>query len=162
MITIDEVRIFDIQAVSEVLKTVWVDTYHSFLSPETMMKVTEFWLDPEMLKNQIMNPEVLFLAAKDETGAIVGIATAMHIEPTTLQLARLFVLPAKQRQGIGTLLLEHVVKKIEYIKTIRTEVEENNMRGICFCTKHGFKKVGTKQDIVEDTILLAIVMEKKL
>jgi ribosomal protein S18 acetylase RimI-like enzyme len=162
MITIDEVRVFDIQEVSEVLKTTWLDTYRAYLSAETIKKVTDFWLDPELLKSQIMDPEVLFLAAKDETGAIVGLATALKIDPTTLQLARLFVLPRKQRQSIGTLLLERVIKKMHYIKTIRIEVEENNLRGISFCLKRGFNKVGIKQDIVEDTVLLAIVMEKAL
>jgi ribosomal protein S18 acetylase RimI-like enzyme len=162
MVTIDEVRLFDIQEVGEVLKTTWLDTYSAYLSAETIKKVTDFWLDPELLKNQIMDPEVLFLAAKDETNAIVGLATALRIEPTTLQLARLYVLPEKQRQGIGTLLLERVIKKMSYIKTIRVEVEENNLRGIGFCLKRGFSKVGAKQDIVEDTVLLAIVMEKTL
>jgi ribosomal protein S18 acetylase RimI-like enzyme len=162
MVTIDEVRVFDIPELSDVLKTTWLDTYRAFLSAETIKKVTDFWLDPELLKNQIMDPEVLFLAAKDEAGAIVGLATALKVEPTTLQLVRLFVLPEKQRQGVGASLLERVIKKMSYIKTIRTDVEENNLRGISFCIKQGFKKVGTKQDIVEDTVLLAIVMEKKL
>jgi ribosomal protein S18 acetylase RimI-like enzyme len=162
MITIDDVRIFDIQAVSEVLKTTWMDTYRAFLSGETFKKVTEFLIDPEMLKTQIMDPDVLFLAAKDESGAIVGVATAMMVEPTTLQLARLFVLPDKQRQGVGTLLLAEMIKKKSYIKTVRVEVEQNNLRGISFCVKQGFKKMGTKQDIVEDTILLSVVMEKAI
>ncbi|MDD5132566.1 MAG: GNAT family N-acetyltransferase [bacterium] len=162
MVTIDEVRLFDIQEVGEVLKTTWLDTYSAYLSAETIKKVTDFWLDPELLKTQIMDPEVLFLAAKDETSAIVGLATALRIEPTTLQLARLYVLPEKQRQGIGTLLLERVIKKMSYIKTIRVEVEENNLRGISFCLKQGFSKVGVKQDIVEDTVLLAVVMEKAI
>ncbi|MDD5353844.1 MAG: GNAT family N-acetyltransferase [bacterium] len=162
MITIDEVKVSDIPAVSNVIKTTWRDTYHEYLSPETSMKVTEFWLDPDILAHQITDPDVIFLAAKDETGTIVGVATALHIEPTTLQLAHLFVLPKKQRQGIGTLLLERVVKKLDYIKTIRTEVEDSNLRGLSFCIKRGFKKKGTKQDIVADTILLAIIMEKQL
>ncbi len=162
MITIDEVKVLDIPAVSNVIKTTWRDTYHEYLSPETSMKVTEFWLDPDILAYQISDPEVIFLAAKDETGTIVGVATALHIEPTTLQLVHLFVLPKKQRQGIGTLLLEQVAKKLDYIKTIRTEVEESNLRGLSFCTKLGFKKTGKKQDIVADTVLLATVMEKKL
>lgn len=162
MVTIDEVRVFDVPEVSDVLKTTWLDTYRSYLSAETIKKVTDFWLDPELLKNQIMDPDVLFFAAKDEAGAIVGIATAMKTAPTVLQLVRLFVLPEKQRQGIGTLLLGHVIKKMSYIKTIRTDVEENNLRGISFCIKQGFVKKGTKQDIVEDTVLLAVVMEKAL
>ncbi len=162
MITVDEVRIYDIDEVSDVLKTTWLDTYRAYLSAETIKKITDFWLDPELLKNQIMDPEVLFLAAKDETGAIVGLVTALKINPTTLQVARLFVLPEKQRQGIGTLMLQKVIAKMSYLKVIRVEVEENNLRGIGFCLKQGFHKVGSKQDIVEDTVLLAIVMEKVL
>lgn len=162
MITVDEVRIFDIDEVSNVLKTTWLDTYQAYLSAETIKKVTDFWLDPELLKNQIMDSEVLFLAAKEETGAIVGLVTALKISPTTLQVARLYVLPEKQRQGIGTLMLQKVIAKLSYIKVVRVEVEENNLRGISFYLKQGFNKVGSKQDIVEDTVLLAIVMEKVL
>ncbi len=162
MITVDEVRIYDIDEVSNVLKTTWLDTYRAFLSAETIKKITDFWLDPELLKNQIMDSEVLFLAAKDETGAIVGLVTSLKINPTTLQIARLYVLPEKQRQGIGTLMLQKVIAKMSYFMVIRVEVEENNLRGIGFCLKQGFNKVGSKQDIVEDTVLLAIVMEKVL
>ncbi len=162
MITVDEVRIFDIDEVSNVLKITWLDTYQAYLSAETIKKITDFWLDPELLKNQIMDSEVIFLAAKDETGAIFGLITAVKISPTILQVARLFVLPEKQRQGIGTLMLQKVIAKMSYIKVIRVDVEENNLRGVSFCLKQGFSKVGAKQDVVEDTVLLAIVMEKVL
>lgn len=162
MITVDDVRIYDIDEVSNVLKTTWLDTYRAYLSAETIKKITDFWLDPELLKNQIMDSEVTFMAAKDETGAIVGLVTALKITPTTLQVARLFVLPEKQRQGIGTLMLQKVIAKMSYLKVVRVEAEENNLRGIGFCLKQGFNKVGSKQDVVEDTVLLAIVMEKVL
>jgi GNAT superfamily N-acetyltransferase len=124
--------------------------------------MTDFWLNTELLKKQVLDPETLFLSAKDDANKIVGLLSVIKLDQETALLARLFVHPEKQRRGIGMRLLNAAVDRLRGYKKMRAEVEEKNNRGINFCLKQGFKEIETKRELVEQALMYITVLEKTL
>ncbi len=161
-INIREVTAEDLSSLEELLSYTWADTYASFLSDKIIHKVTELWHNPELLKKQIANPHVHFLIAVSPSDEPLGLATAVENDSGNIVLGRLYVHPRSQRQGIGSLLLEKSIQKYPAAKKIHLEVEENDIKGVNFYLKNGFKKIETRKENIEGTILNVFVMEKKL
>jgi ribosomal protein S18 acetylase RimI-like enzyme len=162
MIIIDELRVNEIAETQELLKFTWVDTYSSFLSKETVQKMTEFLLNPELLRKEAIDLSILFLVAKDENKKIVGLVTVVKLDDEVAQIGRLFVHPDWQRRGIGLRLLNESIDRLRRYKVIRVEIEEKNKKGINFYLKQGFKEVGTKRELIESAVLNISIMERRL
>ena len=162
MITIDELRVNEIAETQELLKFTWVDTYSSFLSQEIVQKMTEFLLNPELLRKEAIDLNILFLVAKDENKKIVGLVTVLKMDNDLAQIARLYVHPDYQRRGIGLRLLNESIDRLRRFKTIRVEIEEKNKKGINFYLKQGFREVETKRELIENAILNISILERKL
>ncbi len=160
MITVHPVKLEEILEVKQLLSYTWSCTYGEFLSPKTIEKVTSVWHSPENLKAQTQDPSVYFAVAKDSNGKIVGLVTARAIDNSIIVVYRLYVHPASQRQGIGTLLLSAAIKHFPNRKIVKLEVEELNKKAINFYKKQGFKEVERKQENIEGETLNTIVMEK--
>ena len=161
MITIERVKVEDVPEVKQLLSETWIDTYGSFLSLETIQKVTSTWHDPKLLAEQAQNPDIFFALAKNE-GRKVGLITISKIDKDTLMMNRLYVHTNFQRQGIGSKLVEQALKVFPNAKKMRLEVEEENRKGLAFYLKQGFKEVERKQEKVEGETMNVIVMEKDL
>jgi GNAT superfamily N-acetyltransferase len=162
MINVDELRLNELEEAAEFLKFTWVDTYSHFLSQATIQKMTDFWLNTELLKKQVLDPDILFLSAKDDSHKIVGMLTVIKLDKETALLARMFVHPEKQRRGIGMRLLNEAIERLRGYKKMRAEVEEKNTRGMNFCLKQGFKEIETKRELVEQALMYITVLEKTL
>ena len=162
MITIDELRVNEIAETQELLKFTWVDNYSSFLSQEIVQKMTEFLLNPELLRKEAIDLNILFLVAKDENKKIVGLVTVLKMDNDLAQIARLYVHPDYQRRGIGLRLLNESIDRLRRFKTIRVEIEEKNKKGINFYLKQGFREVETKRELIENAILNISILERKL
>ena len=72
----------------------------------------------------------------------------------------------KRRRGIGTVLLEKLIKmaKQEKIQRILLEVSENNIAAICMYEKVGFKTISKRRNYYneDERYRDAYVMEKNL
>ncbi len=105
MITVQPAGIEEAPEIKQVLSETWIDTYGPFLPADVIQKVTALWHSPETLAAEIENPRVYFGVAKDERNAILGLVTAGRQSEEIVNVARLYVRPAYQRQGIGAKLL---------------------------------------------------------
>jgi ribosomal protein S18 acetylase RimI-like enzyme len=85
-----------------------------------------------------------------------------HLRNEILFIARLYVLPEFQRQGIGERLMEESHRAFPEIKRIQLDVEEQNPKARAFYRKLGFKEVGVRIDDVAGTQLNSIALEKTL
>src|ERR1700709_1636398 len=100
MVTIRPAQIGDIPGIRSVLAVTWRDTYSSLLSESSIAKVTAEWHSPKVLEAEINRFSTFFGVAESSSKDIVGLVTA-HSQEELLLIARLYVLPQFQRQGIG-------------------------------------------------------------
>ena len=105
ILTIQPAEVEEIREIKQVLSETWIDTYRPFLPLEVIQKVTSLWHSPKTLAAEIENERVFFNVAKNEQGEIVGLVTAGRPSEEVVYIARLYVLPGHQRQGIGARLM---------------------------------------------------------
>jgi ribosomal protein S18 acetylase RimI-like enzyme len=127
----------DLVAVNRLLVETWHDTYDSLLGAEKVTQITNAWHAIAKLAEQIAAPDSSFLVA-EEKGNIIGHAVG-HVRPQhVMMLARLYVLPAHQRRGIGARLLSELVARQPGCARIVADVEPDNVKAVSFYRRHGF------------------------
>lgn len=161
-IIISKVKEQDILEVKKLLRETWENTYGSWLTQETINKITSVWHDPKNLLKQAQDKNTYFAVAKNEQKKIVGIITARKIDQKLIFLDRLYIDSDWQGRGIGTKLFEEVIKTFSKFKIIRLEIEKPNKKARKFYEKIGFKSIGEKDDAFEGEVMRVVVMEKKI
>jgi ribosomal protein S18 acetylase RimI-like enzyme len=161
MIAIDRARIEDIAAIKSVLAATWRDTYSSFLPEACIAHAAAQWHSPKVLEAELGRASTFAGVARDAAAGVVGMVTA-HSHDDLLVIARLYVLPEFQRQGIGEKLIEASCRAFPQSRRVRLHVEEQNPKGRAFYRKLGFRQIGVQVDDVAGTKLTSIAMEKEL
>ena len=152
----------DADEIKILLTDIWYDTYRELLTPEQIRKATDVWFDSEMLRKQLADPQIQFIAAKDEQGRIVGLTTTKLFNHETFNLSRLYVHPACQGQGIGLRLWKSAIDQYPDCNTCRLGVIVGNQKAISFYLKAGFVEVERIKETAGDLAIDVMVMEKKL
>lgn len=98
-----------------------------------------------MLAEQISAQDGSFLVAEHE-GRLIAHAFAREPQTGVLFLSRLYVLPVRQRQGVGARLLEAVVERHPGAAVMRLDVEAENEKAVAFYRQHGFVAVGERAE----------------
>ena len=86
--------------VRSLLVAAWHDTYDGLLGVERVTDTTDRWHALDVLATQSARPNASFLVALQDD-EVAGHAFAVEQDGGVLFLSRLYVLPARQRQGIG-------------------------------------------------------------
>ena len=161
MVAIRRARIEDIPGIKSVLAVTWRDTYSSFLPESVIAKAAAEWHSPKVLEAE-MNQCLTFAGvATSSSAGVVGIITA-HSHGELLVIARLYVLPEFQRQGIGERLIRESCRVFPQSRQLRLHVEEQNPKGRAFYRKLGFSEVEVRNDEIAGFKLKSIVMEKRI
>lgn len=135
----------------------WHDTYDRLIGAERVTELTDSWHSPEALSRQLAMDGTAFLVARDG-GAIAGHLFADGRHMPVLLVRRVYVRPARQRQGIGTRLLQAAAAAFPQAEAMRLDVEADNAKGLAFYRREGFVVIAEK---VEAGIP-HLVMEKRL
>ena len=85
-----------------------------------------------------------------------------HSQGELLLIARLYVLPEYQRQGIGERLMEESFRAFPQTRRVQLDIEEENPKGRAFYRKLGFTEIRVKTDDIAGTKLNSIVLEKHI
>jgi ribosomal protein S18 acetylase RimI-like enzyme len=147
----------DLSAVRALLVETWHDTYDRLIGAERVTDITNSWHSVENLSRQLSVPDCSFLVAQ-HLSAIVGHAFADAQRPPVLFVTRLYVLPARQRSGIGKRLLDAAIARHPDAAVLRLEMKAENEKAHAFYRREGFQPVGEK--VVEG--LNHFEMEKRL
>jgi ribosomal protein S18 acetylase RimI-like enzyme len=147
----------DLGQVREILVETWHDTYDALIGHERVAEITGQWHSPELLAKQLQTPGVSFLIAAHES-RLVGHAFANSPQPAILMLLRLYVLPRWQRRGVGSQLLDAVIRAYPGATALRLSVDADNLKGVSFYRRQGFELRGER---VEEG-LKVLRMEKAL
>lgn len=100
-VTIRRANGTDVEAVRDVAKAAWEDTYEAFDESE-VAAVVDDWYAPESLEEGFAAPDELFLVA-EVAGAIAGFCHG-YVGPEEADILRIYVHPNHQRAGVGRAL----------------------------------------------------------
>ena len=139
----------DAEELHELLRVSWADAYRGILSDSIINTASTVWHSTETLRRQMKN-EVILFAGYREDGRLLGMIRAAAVESDgTVRIFQLYVLPADQRKGIGTKLMDYSMAYFSEATRFVLDVAEGNGRGISFYEKYGFKFSGTSTLKVE-------------
>lgn len=111
----------DFAAIRAVATASWADVYADLIPADVQREALARWYTDASFR-----PGAIFVA-EDEDG-VIGFAQVVDGE-----LSRIYVLPAMQRSGVGSLLLAAFPRM-----PLRVTVERDNARGRAFYAKQGF------------------------
>lgn len=153
----------DLEAVKALLAATWHATYDAIYGVERVNEITSQWHSPASLKARLTQPNSEFLVA-DDGKTIAGVAFAAATDDAKIvELRQLYVLPAFQHKGIGSMLLEEIEDNFPEADTLRLEVEGANAPAIRFYKANGFTEIGQTGDCgAARSGIPALVFEKRL
>ena len=100
-------------------------------------------LGEEMILNELDNPNVCFLSAKDNE-KVIGYIGAYTFDDS-MEILNFVVDEAYQRQGVGSLLFNTLLNMYDKTKSIVLEVRYNNEKGISFYKKNNFNVISMRK-----------------
>lgn len=134
----------DIQAVQNVARRAWADTYHDTIPQEVQDKFLERAYSRASLERRMVS-DVFLVAVLG--GEVVGFADFESVSRGAAYLGALYVAPEYQRRGIGELLLREGIAAFPPATRFTLRVEGRNVRAQGFYRRHGFKVTG---EAIED------------
>lgn len=136
----------DLEAIRALLVETWHATYDDIYGAAKVTEITDDWHSIAALRRRLTRPNSEFLAA-DDGKRIAGMAYAEADETGgTVTLRQLYILPAFQGRGIGSMLLDEVIESFSEAKLLRLEVEEANEKAIAFYIAQGFARTSRTAD----------------
>ncbi|MEX0347217.1 MAG: N-acetyltransferase family protein [Rhizobiaceae bacterium] len=152
----------DLPAISKLLGETWHATYDAIYGVERVAEITVEWHSVAALKDNLAKPHSEFILA-DTGDRILGMAYASMVDGETAMLHQLYVHPAGQGSGTGTLLLEEIIGCFPGAQKLRLEVEEANSAAVAFYKRQAFKQVGQTSNCGKaDSGIPALIFEKSL
>jgi ribosomal protein S18 acetylase RimI-like enzyme len=127
----------DINQVQQVARLAWNDTYNNILPQEFIDQFVDKAYSYDSLHRRLQ--KTLFLVADNES-VIEGFISIAQGEECS-ELAAIYLLPSAQRKGLGTMLLHEATKGVSKGEKIIVYVEKENIKGLSFYKKNGFKLV---------------------
>lgn len=120
----------DREAIRELAREAWHDTYDEFDSA-TIDETVDAWYADEELERALSEPGTAFLVAEAD-GDVVGFSHGV-VQGDEGDVLRMYVHPDHQREGVGTALHERLRADLE-------DFNMNRMRAIDFASNEGGRR----------------------
>jgi ribosomal protein S18 acetylase RimI-like enzyme len=132
-----EVR--DLSKVEIVARATWRVAYAGIIPNAVQRRLLDSWYSREGLSRALAAPGSSFFVA-ESGGDVIGFAQFVRRSAESLELTRIYVLPGRQRSGIGRQLLGAGLREFaaEGLKHLTVEVERDNSNGRRFYERAGF------------------------
>lgn len=129
----------DIPAIVAVAHIAWEDTFSEIMRPETRRQfLEEFYTTEALVKALSVRPGGMWVA--EDQGEVIGFAQVVPmVGKPGVELTRLYVLPQRQRGGIGKALLDHVQTHFAG-QPLWALVEKDDLNSVTFFAKNRFGK----------------------
>lgn len=121
-------------------------------------QLIQFLIDNKLDKptNSPFSKEVIYV----ENDIVVGYLS-YSIMYEKAEINNIYVLEQKRSQGIGSKLLDYLVKKCKICENITLEVRKNNINAINLYHKYGFKNVAIREKYYNGVDGVLMVLEVK-
>jgi ribosomal protein S18 acetylase RimI-like enzyme len=154
--TIRDMTLEDLKDVQDVAKTSWHATYEGIIPLSVQENFLKSAYNDEMMKARLARS---FLFVAEVTGKIVGFANFSPVnEEGDAELSAIYLSPEFQGRGIGTMLLNQGILKIDGVKKIYLNVEKENNIGVTFYEAKGFKQIEEFDEDFDGHILKTVRM----
>ena len=163
MIKIRLANVEDLITVERLAREIWPVTYNGIVPPDHLTYMLNMIYNNAALRDQLLNQHHIFLMVEWD-GKPVAFAAYATIEPGVSKLHKIYVHPDTQGQGIGKLLLDHIINDLrsKNCDTLRLNVNRYN-KARFFYEKNGFAIVKEEDvDLGNGVFTIDYVMEKKL
>lgn len=129
----------DIPSIQMVARVAWEHTYREIMRPKTRsMFLDEFYNYEALSKALALRPGGVWVVTEQEM--VLGfIQVVPMLDSNGLEIARLYVLPNYQRQGLGKLLLTTAIESYPKTKWWAL-VERDDDKAVQFYRQQGFSK----------------------
>ena len=132
-------HVTDLSSVEAVARATWRVTYVSIIPEDIQRRVLDRWYSPESLRRDLAAPGSTFLVAEQD-GDVIGFAQYVRRSGEAVELTRIYVLPDRQRSGIGARLLDAALAEFakQGLRRMTVSVEQDNVSGRRFYETMGF------------------------
>ncbi len=129
---------------------------HEQLYPEDYVSAFNQEKTSAFLKKDQGSDRITFIAY--DKGNTIGFIT---IDKGKCEVSRLYVLPEKQRQGIGSKLMEFGIKQLTSVNRVYVSLVAENTAGVAFFEKFGFDFTGEQRTLKIGLLELKYVFKRK-
>jgi ribosomal protein S18 acetylase RimI-like enzyme len=170
MIEVRQATLADNNMLSDLGRRAFQEAFGRYNDPGDMQAYLDLSFDPERIKNQLLDPLVIYLVASYQ-GIPVGYAKLVrknkcgqYSSDKQMQMERIYALDAYVGKKIGkALMLESLrIAKEEGNEYLWLGVWQENQRAIKFYKDFGFEIIGVKQFKIGNEINDDYVMGLKL
>jgi GNAT superfamily N-acetyltransferase len=151
------------EAVSALAREIWRHHYPPIIGTAQTEYMLAQRYDPEAIRAELASGNVWWDVLKDD-GAMVAFASSFAIEDErAIKIDKLYVHPARQREGLGGALIEHTRQRAARLGLARLilAVNKRNVAAIAAYRKHGFEIAqAVMKDIGGGFVMDDYIMEK--
>ena len=138
-LVIRRARATDLSQVETVARATWPVAYAGIIPDAVQRRLLDRWYSLESLRGALVAQGSGFFVA-ESGGNVIGFAQLVRRSAESAELTRIYVLPDRQRSGIGRQLLDAALTELaaEGLKHLTVEVERDNGPGRRFYEGAGF------------------------
>jgi ribosomal protein S18 acetylase RimI-like enzyme len=167
---VQQVQKADLLALQEISHQTFFDTFADVNTPADMQQYLDVNLSMEQLIKEWTNPSTTFYFVKQQDKVLAYLkinetdAQTEQREEASLEIERIYVLPADQGKGIGQLLLDFSIQvtKDKGFNLIWLGVWEHNKKALQFYEKNGFNFFGKHSFFLGHDEQTDLLMELRL
>ena len=156
----------DVIAAAEFLNACWRSAYEGVLDSNFLSRMTTTKRADILGQRLDTGMRGLLATGADETllGLVLFGPTHLHILKDAGEISAIYVAPDQIGTGLGhrLLLLAEAELRLDGHPNVELDVFRANARAIRFYRAHGYTKVGTKTDHIEDHTYELDIMAKRL
>ena len=132
-------EVTDLSKVETVARATWPVAYAGIIPDEVQRRLLDSWYSLESLSRALAAQGSSFFVA-ESSGDVIGFAQFVRRSGESVELTRIYVLPDRQRSGIGMQLLNAGLAEFagESLKYLTVAVERDNGNGRRFYERAGF------------------------
>lgn len=153
MVVVEQPIQDDLSSILDVILAGWIDTYRNVelgITEKDLVREHYHRFEGaagERWKEQIINPkaDIISMLARNSDGEVVGFCRAKEQDETNV-ITGVYVIPEVQGTGIGTMLMNNVIEKLNPLKPTVLRVATYNSRAIAFYRRFGFKPTELRED----------------
>jgi ribosomal protein S18 acetylase RimI-like enzyme len=151
------VEVTDLSKVEAVARATWRVAYTGIIPDEVQRRLLDSWYSPESLSRVLAAPRSSFFIG-ESTGVVIGFAQFVRRSAQSVELTRIYVLPDRQRSGVGMRLLDAGLAEFagEGLKYVTVQVERDNRNGRRFYERSGFAEARELTQDVQGYVLALV------
>jgi ribosomal protein S18 acetylase RimI-like enzyme len=129
----------DIPLLRDLAQRIWRECYPGIITPEQIEFMLGWMYSGEKIREELHTGFTWEIAEED--GAAIGFLSFSHEDDGRVKLHKMYVLPERQRRGIGRQLLAHVCESARALgaRDVWMQVNKHNERAIAAYLKAGFR-----------------------